>query len=84
MINQSKLGLIAALLAVGIASPAFAQSFDTTDGTGNGLPAYYGPRGGLHRGPPPSRIAVYLSGHEGVAARLTIGSQPELQGEIRT
>jgi hypothetical protein len=84
MINKSKLALIAAILAVGIASPAFAQSFDPTDGTGNGLPAYYGPRGGLHYGSLPSRIAVQWSGHERIAARRTIGSPAELHGGIRT
>jgi hypothetical protein len=84
MINKSKLALIAAVLAAGIASPAFAQSFDPTDGTGNGLPAYYGPRGGLHYGSLPFRIAVQRSGHERIAARRTIGSPAELHGGIRT
>jgi hypothetical protein len=84
MINKSKLALIAAVLAAGIASPAFAQSFDTTDGTGNEFPAYYGPHGGLHYGSLPSRIAVHRSGHERIAARRTIGSWAELQGGCRT
>jgi hypothetical protein len=84
MINKSKLALIAAALAAGIASPAFAQSFDTTDGTGNGLPAYYGPRGGLHYGPLPSRIAVHRGGHERIVERRAIGSHAELHGVIGT
>ena len=84
MINKSKLALIAAVLAAGVASPAFAQSFDPTDGTGNDLPAYYGPRGGLHYGSHTSRIAVQRSGHERIAARRTIGSPAELHGGIRT
>jgi hypothetical protein len=41
MINKSKIALIAAL-AVSIASPAFAQSFNKDDGTGNELPFAYG------------------------------------------
>jgi hypothetical protein len=42
MISKSKIALIAAL-AVSIASPAFAQSFNKSDGTGNELPFAYGP-----------------------------------------
>jgi hypothetical protein len=45
MINKSKLAVIAALLAVSVASPAFAQSFSKGDGTGNELPFAYGPGG---------------------------------------
>jgi hypothetical protein len=45
MINKSKLALIAALLAMSVASPALAQSFDKSDGTGNSLPFAYGPGG---------------------------------------
>ncbi len=44
MISKSKIALIAAL-AVSIASPAFAQSFNKSDGTGNELPFAYGPAG---------------------------------------
>jgi hypothetical protein len=35
MANNSKLALIAAVIALGIASPTFAQSFDPDAGTGN-------------------------------------------------
>src|SRR5580658_4211630 len=42
MISKSKIALIAALV-VSIASPAFAQSFNKSDGTGNELPFAYGP-----------------------------------------
>ena len=85
MINKSKLAVIAAVLAAGVASPAFAQSFDPTDGTGNDLPAYYGPRGGLHHGSSfSSRIAVHRRGQERIAARRTIGSRAELHGGIGT
>jgi hypothetical protein len=44
MFSKSKIALIAAL-AVSIASPAFAQSFNKSDGTGNELPFAYGPGG---------------------------------------
>ena len=50
MIEKSRLMFIITVVAVCIASPAFAQSFDSSDGTGNSLPTYYGPHGGLHRG----------------------------------
>jgi hypothetical protein len=42
MISKSKIALIAAL-TVSVASPAFAQSFNTEDGSGNELPFAYGP-----------------------------------------
>jgi hypothetical protein len=46
MINTSKkLALIAVLAAMSVASPAFAQSFNKGDGTGNNLPFAYGPNG---------------------------------------
>jgi hypothetical protein len=45
MINTSKLALIAVLAAMSVASPAFAQSFNKNDGTGNELPFAYGPGG---------------------------------------
>jgi hypothetical protein len=51
------------------ASPASARSFDTTDGTSNELPAYYGPRGGLHYGSPSPQIAVRQRDHERFAGR---------------
>jgi hypothetical protein len=45
MINTSKLALIAVLAAMSVASPAFAQSFNKGDGTGNNLSFAYGPNG---------------------------------------
>jgi hypothetical protein len=64
MINKSALALFAAVAAVGIASPALAQSFDKTDGTGNELPAYYDADGGLHFGTAPQSgtITVHTNG----------------------
>ena len=65
MMTKSKLFLIAAIAAVGFASPAFAQSFDPSAGTGNSLPAAYDANGGLHEGrvaPRSGQIAVRQSG----------------------
>jgi len=45
MIKISKLALVAAIAAVSIASPAFAQAFNPRDGTANVLPFSYGPGG---------------------------------------
>jgi hypothetical protein len=45
MIKTSKLALIAALVAMSVASPALAQSFNKGDGTGNNLAFAYGPNG---------------------------------------
>ena len=46
MISTSKkLALIAVLAAMSVASPALAQSFDKSSGTGNELPFAYGPGG---------------------------------------
>ena len=43
MTTISKLALIAAIAAAGIASPALAQSFDPEAGSGNVAPFSYGP-----------------------------------------
>jgi hypothetical protein len=45
MINKSKFIMIAAVMTIAVASPAFAQSFSPGDGTGNVLPFAYGPGG---------------------------------------
>ena len=67
MINKSKLALIAVVAAtLGIASPAFAQSYNPGDGTGNVLPFAYGPGGAKQRSvvvaPELGQIAVRQSG----------------------
>jgi hypothetical protein len=63
MVTKSKIAVIAAVLGVLSASPAFAQSFDASDGTGNETPTYYGPNGGLHMGiAPHNQIAAHRSG----------------------
>jgi hypothetical protein len=45
MINKSKLALIAVLVAMSAASPAFAQAFSKGYGTGNVTPYTFEPNG---------------------------------------
>jgi hypothetical protein len=74
MINTSKLALIAVLTAVSVASPAFAQSFSKSDGTGNALPFAYGPGGTKPSwtvAPQNEQIAVRQSNAGKVAVRQT-------------
>ena len=66
MITKSKLALIAAVAVVTVASPAFAQSYDPSDGTGNVLPFAYGAGATKQRSvavpPQNDQIAVGRSG----------------------
>jgi hypothetical protein len=64
MLTKSKIAVIAAVAALSCASPALAQSFNRSDGTGNELPSYYDSQGGLHAGSVhmQSHIAVHRSG----------------------
>jgi hypothetical protein len=74
MINTSKLALIAVLAAMSAASPAFAQSFSKSDGTGNVLPFAYGPGGTKPAwtvAPQNEQIAVRQSNAGKVAVRQT-------------
>ena len=74
MINTSKLALIAVLAAMSVASPAFAQSFNKGDGTGNNLPFAYGPNGTKPAwtvAPQNEQIAVRQSNAGKVAVRQT-------------
>jgi hypothetical protein len=50
MLNKSKLFAAVTIAMLGLASPALAQSFSNTYGTGNVLPGYYDSEGGLHMG----------------------------------
>jgi len=63
MLTRSKF-IVAAAIVIGLASPAFAQSFNRSDGTGNELPSYYDSSGGLHAGIAPQQklMAVHRSG----------------------
>jgi hypothetical protein len=75
MINTSKkLALIAVLAAMSVASPALAQSFDKSSGTGNELPFAYGPGGTKPAWTVPpqnEQIAVRQSNAGKVAVRQT-------------
>jgi hypothetical protein len=64
MSTRSKFIVAAAIVILGLASPAFAQSFNRSDGTGNELPSYYDSSGGLHAGTAPQQkqLAVHRSG----------------------
>jgi hypothetical protein len=64
MITKSKIAVVAAVLGLLSASPAFAQSFDNDFGTGNELPSYYDSQGGLHarNARIQSQVAVHRSG----------------------
>jgi hypothetical protein len=64
MVTKSKIAVIAAVLGLLSASPAFAQAFDNDYGTGNEVPTYYDSQGGLHMGnaPAQSQVAVHRSG----------------------
>ena len=48
MLTKSKIAVIAVVLGMVSASPAFAQSYNRTEGSGNSLPMYYDSQGGQH------------------------------------
>ena len=50
MLNKSKLIAVVTVAMIGLASPAFAQSFSKGWGTGNSLSDFYDGQGGLHMG----------------------------------
>jgi len=65
MLTKSKIAVIAAVLGTVSLSPAFAQSFNRPEGTGNSLPSDYDSQGGLHcdrlaacTGIPPQQIQI--------------------------
>ena len=58
MSTRSKFVVATAIAVLGLASPAFAQSFNRTEGTGNSLPSYYDSYGGLHTGIAPQQIQI--------------------------
>ena len=64
MSTRSKLVVAAAVAILGLVTPAFAQSFNRSDGTGNELPSYYDRSGGLHAGiaPQQKQLAVHRNG----------------------
>jgi hypothetical protein len=64
MVTKSKIAIVAAVLGSISISPALAQSFNRSDGTGNELPSYYDSQGGLHAGMPSEQpqIVAHRSG----------------------
>jgi hypothetical protein len=69
MSSRSKFVVAAAIAVLGLAAPAFAQSFNRTDGTGNELPSYYDAGGGLHAGTAPqqTQLAAHRNGSHAFA-----------------
>ena len=63
-VTRSKLIAAATIAALSLAAPAFAQSFNRPEGTGNSLPSYYDSSGGLHAGiaPQQNQNAAHRSG----------------------
>jgi hypothetical protein len=68
MSTRSKFVVATAIAILGLATPAFAQSFNRSDGTGNRsdgtgneLPSYYDRSGGLHAGivPQQRQLAIH-------------------------
>jgi hypothetical protein len=88
MSTRSKLIVAAAIAVLGLASPAFAQSFNSPEGSGNSLPMYYDSQGGKHcarlaacTGIPPQQIQIvahrsgvnaFASVPQGVAGGATV------------
>ena len=58
MSTRSNFVVAAAIAMIGLASPASAQSFNRTEGTGNSLPSYYDSQGGFHAGIAPQQIQI--------------------------
>jgi hypothetical protein len=48
MLTKSKIAVIVAVSGMVSASPTFAQSFNSPEGSGNSLPMHYDSRGGKH------------------------------------
>lgn len=48
--TRAKFIMAAATALLGLASPASAQSYNRTEGSGNSLPMYYDSQGGQHCG----------------------------------
>jgi hypothetical protein len=85
MLTKSTLIAAVAVATISIASPAFAQSFNRSDGTGNELPSYYDHDGGLHLGAAPqesnTQIAVKPGGLNAFAQ--TRRPTPQQLNELR-
>jgi hypothetical protein len=83
MTSKWKIATVAAIMAAGIASPAFAQAFNRSYGTGNPMATYYDNSGALHLGvaapqhfatvPQQNRFAARQSGLNAFAMVPRIG-----------
>ncbi|HEY2244435.1 MAG TPA: hypothetical protein VGH47_09495 [Xanthobacteraceae bacterium] len=73
MVTKRKIAVIAAIAALSYASPAFAQSFNRSDGTGNELPSYYDSQGGLHAGIVSEQKQIVAAHRSGLNAFARIG-----------
>jgi hypothetical protein len=58
MSTRPKFIVAAAIAVLGLASPASAQSYNRTEGSGNSLPMYYDSQGGQHTGSAPQQIQI--------------------------
>lgn len=70
MMKNFKIVAMAVVAAVSIASPAFAQAFDSDYGTGNTISTYYGSNGALHVGTAPQQARAatqqkWVASHRG-------------------
>ena len=70
---KKKIAVIVALAALSCASPALAQSFNRSDGTGNELPSYYDSQRGLHAGIASERKRIVAAHRSGLNAFARIG-----------
>jgi hypothetical protein len=77
MSTRSKFIVAAAIAVLGLASPASAQSYNRTEGSGNSLPMSYDSQGGQHCGrlaactgiaPQQIQIAAHRSGLNALAS----------------
>lgn len=82
MVTKRKIAVIAAIAALSYASPAFAQSFNRSDGTGNELPSYYDSQGGLHAGIVSEQKQIVAAHRSGLNAFARIG-RPDFSSEHR-
>ncbi len=78
MSTRSKFIVAAAIAVLGLASPASAQSYNRTEGSGNSLPMSYDSQGGQHcgrlaacTGIPPQQIQI-AAHRGGLNARASV------------
>jgi hypothetical protein len=83
MINISRVALVVAVAAVGIATPAFAQSFDPEAGSGNVLAFSFAPITGP-TSVQPNRIAAGPARRRTLAARQSGLSSFALVPSVRS